>query len=600
MNTNYDLVPPALAIKAMRDNGYRNTAYAIAELIDNAIQAQASSVELLCCERESFVRERNRRNIHQIAILDNGLGMDRDVLSQALQFGNGAYLNDRSGIGRFGMGLPSSSISQSRKVEVWTWQSGHENALYSYIDLDKVESRDQNTVPEPKHQPIPEIWLQTGRSFTRTGTLVVWSTLDRVIWKTARSIIKNSNDLIGRIYRRFIGEGSVRIRMVSFVDDKPDQLNEDHLARVNDPIYLMVPSSTPDPYDKEAMFRHDGDRWEIPTKIEYQGQIHQVITRFTVAKEETRNRPNAGSTPYGNHAKKNVGISLMRADRELDLDTSLVIQFDTRERWWGVEVEFPPALDEVFGVTNNKQTATHFTEIATTLDEILSDVGSIVEFKERMREEDNPQGPLIDIIYQIRNRLGHIRNIIKVQTKGTGSSKRHSPATPEAQGTNVTRQRQKEGYRGASDKDEQLPATERQAALAKELEETGLSNDQALELSARTISEGTKYAFATTALEGRSFFTVKAVAGELVIKLNINHPAYKHLVEVLEETDEDENLSQVELLSRLREAGKGLRLLFIAWARFEDEAYPEKRREDIQDLRYQWGHYAAQFLENEG
>ena len=600
MNTNYDLVPPALAIKAMRDNGYRNTAYAIAELIDNAIQAQASSVELLCCEREYFIRERNRRNIHQIAILDNGSGMDRNLLGQALQFGNGAYLNDRSGIGRFGMGLPSSSISQSRKVEVWTWQSGHENALYSYIDLDKVEDGVQNAVPEPEHQPIPEIWLQTGKSFTRTGTLVVWSTLDRVIWKTARSIIKNSDDLIGRIYRRFIDEDRVRIRMVSFVDDKPKQLGEDRLAKVNDPIYLMIPSSTPAPYDKEAMFRQDGDLWEIPIEIEYKGQAHQVITRFTVAKEEARNRPQAGNTPYGSHAKKNVGISLMRADRELDLDTSLVNQYDPRERWWGVEVEFPPALDEVLGVTNNKQTATHFTEIATTLEEILSDAGSIAEFKEQMREENDPQGPLIDIVYQIRNRLRGIRETIKVQTKGTRTTQRHSLDTPETQGTNVTRQRQKEGYRGASDKDEQLPAVERQAALAKDLEDAGLSKDQALELSARTISEGTKYTFASTALEGRSFFTVKAVAGELVIKLNINHPAYRHLVEVLEETDEDENLSQAELLSRLRKASTGLRLLFIAWARFEDEAYPEKRREDIQDLRYQWGHYAAQFLEDEG
>ena len=597
MTTNYDLVPPALAIRAMRDNGYRNTAYAIAELIDNAIQAEASSVELLCCERESFVRERNRRNIHQVAILDNGRGMNRDVLSQALQFGNGAYLDDRSGIGRFGMGLPSSSISQSRKVEVWTWQNSHENALYSYIDLDSVESGRQTAVPEPEYRPIPKIWLQTGRSFMRTGTLVVWSNLDRVIWKTAKTIIKNSDDLIGRIYRRFIDERRVHIRMASFVDDKPNQLGEDRLAKVNDPIYLMVPSSTPDPYDKEAMFRQDGDRWEIPIEIEYKDQVYRVITRFTVAKEEARNRPQAGSTPYGNHAKKNVGISLMRADRELDLDTSLVNQYDPRERWWGVEIEFPPDLDEVFGVTNNKQTATHFTEIATTLEEILSDIGSVAEFKRQMRDENDPQGPLIDIVYQIRNRLRGTRETIRVQTQGT-RKRRHSTETPETQGTNVTRQRQKEGYKGASDKDEQLPAVERQAALAKDLEEAGLSKDQALELSARTIDEGTKYTFASTALEGRSFFTVKAVAGELVIKLNINHPAYKHLVEVLEEPEEENKLSEPELLARLRKASTGLRLLFIAWARFEDEAHPEKKRETIQDLRYEWGQYAAQFLED--
>jgi hypothetical protein len=32
----------------MRDNGYKNAAYAIAELMDNAIQTRATHVELLC------------------------------------------------------------------------------------------------------------------------------------------------------------------------------------------------------------------------------------------------------------------------------------------------------------------------------------------------------------------------------------------------------------------------------------------------------------------------------------------------------------------------------------------------------------------------
>ena len=42
------IIPPELAVKAMRDSGYRNTAYALAELIDNSIQADASEVELIC------------------------------------------------------------------------------------------------------------------------------------------------------------------------------------------------------------------------------------------------------------------------------------------------------------------------------------------------------------------------------------------------------------------------------------------------------------------------------------------------------------------------------------------------------------------------
>src|SRR5581483_7852805 len=102
-----DIVPAHLAVKAMRDNGYKNAAYAVAELMDNAIQAGATRVELLCGERENFIESRSRRQLEQIAVLDNGKGMSAQVLQMALQFGNGTHLDEDSptGMGKFGMGL---------------------------------------------------------------------------------------------------------------------------------------------------------------------------------------------------------------------------------------------------------------------------------------------------------------------------------------------------------------------------------------------------------------------------------------------------------------------------------------------------------------
>src|SRR5690348_4650191 len=32
-----EIIPPELAVRAMRDSGYRNTAYALAEIIDNSV-----------------------------------------------------------------------------------------------------------------------------------------------------------------------------------------------------------------------------------------------------------------------------------------------------------------------------------------------------------------------------------------------------------------------------------------------------------------------------------------------------------------------------------------------------------------------------------
>jgi hypothetical protein len=596
----YDLVPTHLAVKAMRDNGYRNTAYAVAELIDNSLQAGATSVELLCAEAEDFVQQRVRRRIRQIAVLDNGRGMNAADLRAALQFGNGSHLDDRSGIGRFGMGLPSASISQCRRVDVWTWQTTPNSAIYTYIDLDEVEDGTFQQVPTPAPADIPEVWRAAAETIGKSGTLVVWSTLDRCMWRTAASVIKNSEFLIARMYRSFLASGTATIRLAAFDDRRPDTATIDDYATANDPGYLLVPSSTPAPYDNIALFKEDGDAAVVEQVISYAGQEHTVKIRFSYAKEEARDRPNAaGQTDYGKHAAKNVGVSLVRADRELDMDQALVISYDARERWWGVEVDFPPSLDELFGVTNNKQAARNFSEVAKNLQSLVGPGGQQGALFEAMAEDEDPTLPLIEILLLIDRRLGVLRNLLKVQTQGSKiARRRHDPSSPEAQGTEVTRDRQKDGHRGFSDEDENRPAEERTEALAKELEETGLPAEQAQELAARTISTGIKYTFAEADLEGRAFFTVKPVAGEIVIKLNVRHPAYANLVEVLEQ-DVEEELDESALRHRLQSANRGLKLLLMAWARYEDEQPNEERREQIQDIRTDWGRVAANFLRSD-
>ena len=109
------IIPPSLAIKAMRDSGYRDSAHALAELIDNSIQAAATRVEVLCLDKVEVVQQRSRRQVDRIAVYDNGHGMTAETLRMALQFGNGTRLNseDQVGIGKFGMGLPNSSDRKS-------------------------------------------------------------------------------------------------------------------------------------------------------------------------------------------------------------------------------------------------------------------------------------------------------------------------------------------------------------------------------------------------------------------------------------------------------------------------------------------------------
>jgi hypothetical protein len=170
--------------------------------------------------------------------------------------------------------------------------------------------------------------------------------------------------------------------------------------------------------------------------------------------------------------------------------------------------------------------------------------------------------------------------------------------TPEETGTLVTRELQKEeGKKGESDEDETLPSEERQNAITQTLVDEGVPELQAKGLAATTISDGLKYVFATADLETRAFFSVKPRGGAIVILLNTNHPAYTHLVEVLEL--DVENTDEETLKIRLTRALYGLKLLLEAWARYEDEQPDGDLREHAQNVRVDWGKIARRFLKGE-
>ena len=597
MDNNRDIVPTHLIVNSLRDSGYKNAAYAIAELMDNAIQAGATSVELLCGERVEQLRQRSRSRINQLAVLDNGCGMDADVLQMALQFGNGTRLNDYSGIGRFGMGLPSSSISQARHVDVWSWQAGPENAIYTYIDIDEIADGTLKQVPVPIRKPIPEIWREVGKAFDESGTLVVWKSLDRILWHTASTIIKNSELLIGRMYRYFLADDQVRIRLVSFDMGTVarNRVNDENFALPNDPLYLLAKTSCLAPWDNTPMFTQ-ADFQNTEFRIRFREEIHTVTVKFSYAKEEARAGRNAGSLPHGRHANKNKGVSIVRAKRELDLDTSWADETSTRDRWWGVEVSFPPALDELFGVTNNKQSARNFSELAKKdLNDELEGQASGAKIDEWNADED-PRLPLLDIAQHIRTRISIIRGLLRAQG-ATDKRLRHSELGAEEKGTQVARERIKEGYQGESDtQEEQQSPEERQREIVEELVEHGTTQNQAEQLAAQTVDRGLKYTFAKSSLSSPAFFDVKPRGGSVIISLNVEHPAYTHLVEVLQQDLED--LNEDKLKECLGNARQGLELLLIAWARYEDEKN-DRQREQAQEVRWDWGRMARDFLREE-
>jgi len=601
------IVPPKLAIKAMMDSGYRNAAYALAELMDNSIQADAKNVELLCIEKTIRSDRRNRARIDSIGVLDNGCGMSQETLRLALQFGYGERLaaKDHTGMGKFGMGLPSASISQARKVEVWSWVNGIESAKYSYLDVDDIIAGRMTVIEEPINKPVPEIWVTAGQNFSKSGTLVVWTGLERCIWRTGKAIIDNSEFLIGRMYRKFLNNDSTKIRMATFDGDTDSSTPTfEKYAKPNDPLYLMRGTSTPPPYDIEPMFEPwpSADNYETEILIPYAGHTHSVFIRTSMAKKESRASEvgDAGRRSYGAHAEKNIGVSLLRAGRELELDRSWAAFGEPRERWWGLEVEFPPSLDDLFGVTNNKQYATNFTEMSKIdVDDWLKEQGkTFQQLKDELFEDQDPKLPLIELTQAIRKNIREMSNLVKVQLKNSRGGKRRTRYGfgPEEEATAKTRLLQGEGHSGVSDAGELKPNDERCAEIQAALEESGLAEKEANEFAGSVVSKSMKYIFTEAGIDTPSFFSVQPKGGAILLTLNTNHPAYDRLVDVLEK-DSSDNDDNDSLQERLNNALDGLKLLLMAWARYEDEQQSGVARERAQEARVDWGRMARRFLD---
>src|SRR5439155_25123516 len=204
MDSPHLIVADHQFILATRDTGYRGLANAIAELIDNAIQAKASQIRVFVRESAEANSPSNGERDVTIAVLDNGEGMDRDTLWTALQFGGTGRFGDRSGLGRFGMGLPNSSVSQSRRVEVYSWRQ-RSCVLFSYLDVDEVAGRVLREVPAPSPRDLPR-WAES--LVARTGTLVLWNRCDRLDFRKANTIAHKLRKPIGRMYRHLIWGGT--------------------------------------------------------------------------------------------------------------------------------------------------------------------------------------------------------------------------------------------------------------------------------------------------------------------------------------------------------------------------------------------------------
>lgn len=573
-------------IDSMRYGGYSNPATALAELIDNSVEAGATHVEVLCKDRLEQATTKMVERISEIAVVDNGSGMSRDELWDALRLGVGTR-SARRGIGRFGMGLPYASISQCSRVDVYTWQD-RDKVIATRLDLDEVKRYDMHEIPMPAETTIPGSWVATSEILpSNAGTVVVWSNLDRCMWKKSATVISNSQNIVGRTYRRFLNMGRLQIRMASI--DQTDTTKEEMKVLPNDPLYQMVPSSTPPPWDTKPMFHPDGEKPEEAFLVTgSDGKQHEIRLRFAfaerTAREEDESGQYAGSQEHGKHASRNLGVSVVRADREINLDQNLLQTYDPRERWWGAEIEFPPELDEFFGVTNNKQYATSF----STMTKIMG-ARSAKESEADIPYDDMEDKKMAKIVKVLIKRIRNMRNQIQQQERGrrTKDRTRHSVET-------ASKRREEGGHPSHTGEDRRdLPVAVRSDTLKSTLSDL-LAGEELDTKVKELVENGLQVYFAKASLSGSQLFDLSLEGGVEVIKLNTNHNAYENFITLLDDFDDD--IECKDAIRRLKNAQVGLLLMLGSWARYEDEEPNAQRRKELANVRFRWGELLDDYL----
>jgi hypothetical protein len=317
-------------ILAIRDAGYKGTTAAIAELIDNAFEAEAKKINI-----EIFSSSNDLKNDINIIVVDNGIGMTPSILKSALQFGGSSRFGSRNGSGRFGMGLPNSSVSQARRLDVYSWTNKN-SIWWSYLDVDEISSGKIFEIPKPRKRKF-------GKEITppskHHGTIIKWTKCDRLSYKQIGRLTKKLQYDLGRIFRMYLWSGrSIIINGCSILPVDPL-----FFKNGNNLIGAV-------PYGPKLEYEI-----KMPLKSRRTGTSKIKVSFVELPIKKWFSLPNADKRIHG--ISKQAGVSILRSGREIDYGWYFMGEKrkENYDDWWRCQVEFKAELDEFFGVNHTKQ-----------------------------------------------------------------------------------------------------------------------------------------------------------------------------------------------------------------------------------------------------
>ncbi len=320
-------------ISSMRDLGYEFSD-AVAEIVDNSIQASANviQVELKFDGLDSY-----------LTVSDNGVGMGPAEIQEAMRFGSTREYGQND-LGKFGLGLKTSSLSQCDLLTVSSRRSSQKGRIQSYSwDVPYIKEVDQwEILPVKKSELLSHVFDHLEST---TGTVVTWEGLNRLTnyqvptgGRAANEIKRLTEELrlsLGAIFHRYLtGEANSK-KVVIFVNGEN-----------------VIPW---DPFCRDE--KHTKILEPFSVDVSLNGRKSKIKFKPFILPHQKEFSSNTAHVRAGGLLKwnKQQGFYVYRAGRLLQsggwcgLRTS-----DEHSKLARVMVDIPPGFDELFKVNISK------------------------------------------------------------------------------------------------------------------------------------------------------------------------------------------------------------------------------------------------------
>ncbi|HEY4301264.1 MAG TPA: ATP-binding protein [Candidatus Didemnitutus sp.] len=353
MSKANELIPSARRlIGSLRDMGYE-FAPAVADLIDNSVEAGATEVDVWIEFKgdESWVR-----------IADNGRGMSAKVLREAMRYGSEREYVDGD-LGKFGLGMKTASMSQCRCLTVASRPKGSSAFTAFRWDLDHISKADKwEILPVVKNKLPRSIGGMLKKGFS---TVVLWEQLDRILGykhpygefqrKQLAQMSREVEDHLAMVFHRFLS-GEARRRRIKI------SLNGN-------------PVEPWDPFCRKEERTRKLEGRSLP--IEQDGVTGEVLFEPFVLPHQNRFSTSAAHDRASGPRKWNrqQGFYIYRADRLIQSGgwSGLRVQ-DEHTKLARVGLSFNPKLDEAFKINVAKMRVQLPAQLRGDLERLLAPV----------------------------------------------------------------------------------------------------------------------------------------------------------------------------------------------------------------------------------